>query len=135
MERETLQEIRRKTTKNLLWSLAESEREREKVLKKWFEQVKFEFFKNLILDVWLIETTVLIDQNRQRLHQNFKHNFYWTKDRLDQLKFWKNRIFFLKNKSVFEKNSSKHWILGIKYMSMRWNVFPKHKFWTQFSQN
>ena len=28
-----------------------SRREREKVLKKWFEQVKFEFFKNLILDV------------------------------------------------------------------------------------
>ena len=50
MERETLQEIRRKTTKNLLWSLAESERERksfEKFLKKWFEQVKFEFLKTL----------------------------------------------------------------------------------------
>ena len=30
MERETLQEIRRRTTTNLLWSLAESEREREK---------------------------------------------------------------------------------------------------------
>ena len=30
MERKTLQEIRRKITKNLLWSLAESEREREK---------------------------------------------------------------------------------------------------------
>ena len=29
MERETLQEIRRKTTKNLLWSLAESEREKK----------------------------------------------------------------------------------------------------------
>ena len=33
MERKTLQEIRRKMTKNLLWSLAESEREREKNLK------------------------------------------------------------------------------------------------------
>ena len=33
MERKTLQEIRRKITKNLLWSLAESEREREKSLK------------------------------------------------------------------------------------------------------
>ena len=30
MERETLQEIRRKMTKKLLWSLAELEREREK---------------------------------------------------------------------------------------------------------
>ena len=50
MERETLQEIRRKTTKNLLWSLAESKRERksfEKFLKKWFEQVKSEFLKTL----------------------------------------------------------------------------------------
>ena len=33
MERETLQEIRRKMTKNLLWSLAESERERERETK------------------------------------------------------------------------------------------------------
>ena len=33
MERKTLQEIRSKITKNLLWSLAESEREREKSLK------------------------------------------------------------------------------------------------------
>ena len=29
MERETLQEIRRKTTKKFLWSLAESKRERK----------------------------------------------------------------------------------------------------------
>ena len=50
MERETLQEIRRKMTKKLLWSLAELERERksfEKFLKKWFEQVKSEFLKTL----------------------------------------------------------------------------------------
>ena len=37
MERETLQEIRRKTTKNLLWSLAESERERK--VEKPFEKL------------------------------------------------------------------------------------------------
>ena len=52
MERETLQEIWRKTTKKSLWSLAESERERErksfeKFLKMWFEQVKSEFLKTL----------------------------------------------------------------------------------------
>ena len=44
------------------------ERERksfEKFLKKWFEQVKSEFFKNLILEIQLIETTVSIDRNRQ----------------------------------------------------------------------
>ena len=34
MERKTLQEIRRKMTKNLLWSLAESEREREREREK-----------------------------------------------------------------------------------------------------
>ena len=38
MERETLQEIRRKTTKKFLWSLAESKRERER------EREKFENF-------------------------------------------------------------------------------------------
>ena len=47
--------------------------------------------------------------------------------------FGKN--FFLKNKAILCRNSSKHWILWIKCMSMRWNVFHKHKFWTQFSQN
>ena len=52
MERKTLQEIRRKTTKSLLCSLAELERERErgkfeKFLKKSFEQVKSDFLKTL----------------------------------------------------------------------------------------
>ena len=42
---------------------------------------------------------------------------------------------FLKNKAILCRNSSKHWILWIKCMSMRWNIFQKHKFWTQFSQN
>ena len=52
MKRKTLQEIRGKTTKNMLWSLAESKKERErergkfeKFLKKCFEQVKSDFFK------------------------------------------------------------------------------------------
>ena len=44
MEREAQQKIWRKTTKNSLWSLAESEREKE-FLKKWFEQVKSDFLK------------------------------------------------------------------------------------------
>ena len=53
MERETLQEIRRKTTKNLLWSLVESERERERERSlKTFEKSelnksRFDFKKNL----------------------------------------------------------------------------------------
>ena len=60
-ERETLQAFWRKTTKKSLWSLAELEREREKVLKsfeKMFEQVKTKFLKNLIHDVRLIEKQV-----------------------------------------------------------------------------
>ena len=42
--------------------------------------------------------------------------------------FGKKKI--LKNKAILCRNSSKHWILWIKCMSMRWNVFHKHKFWT-----
>ena len=47
--------------------------------------------------------------------------------------FGKNKL--KKKKPVLYRNSSKHWILRIKCMSMRWNVFQKQKFWTQFSQN
>ena len=39
---------------------------------------------------------------------------------------------FLKIKAKYCRNSSKHWILWIKCMSMRWNAFQKHLFWTQF---
>ena len=53
-ERETLQEIWRKMTRKSLWSLVESEREK-KVLKKLFEQVKFEFLKKLMYDFRLIK--------------------------------------------------------------------------------
>ena len=53
--------------------------------------------------------SVSIDRNRQKLIKNFKCNFDWSKNRLDQLKFWKNKIFD-KNNLVFWKNSLKHWI-------------------------
>ena len=43
----------------------------------------------------------------------------------------KNKI--LKIKAILCKNSSKHWILWIKCMNVRWNAFQKHLFWTQFS--
>ena len=77
MERETLQEIRRKMTKICCGALPSgTERKRfEKFLKRWFQQVKSEFFINLILEIRLIETTLTIDRNRQRLHKNFKRNF------------------------------------------------------------
>ena len=57
----------------------------EKFLKKWFEQVKYEFFKNLILEIQLIETTVSIDRNRQRLHKNFKCNFDCSKKQIESI--------------------------------------------------
>ena len=73
MERETLQEIRRKTTKKFCGALPSGKERKsfEKFLKKWFEQVKYEFFKNLILEIRLIETTVSIDRNKQRLRLKF----------------------------------------------------------------
>ena len=56
-----LAKIKSKTTKNLLYSLAKLERERErveKVLKKKFESVKTLFLKNWIHDLRLIEKQV-----------------------------------------------------------------------------
>ena len=72
IEGKILQEIRRKTTKNLLWSLAESEREREKVLKKWFEQVKSDFSKNLIYEFRLIEADRGFFKNFQTISKQFR---------------------------------------------------------------
>ena len=74
MERETLQEIRRKTKKNLLWSLAESEREKsfEKFLKKWFEQVKSDFLKNLIHEFRLIENQFQLIETDRGFFKSFQ---------------------------------------------------------------
>ena len=48
---------------------------------------------------------------------------------------WKSRKNkFLKNRAILCRNSSKHDILWIECMSMRWNVFQKHLYWTQISQ-
>ena len=49
--------------------------------------------------------------------------------------FGKSKFLKKKNKLVLCRNPSKYWILRIKCMSMRWNVFQKHKFLTQFSKN
>ena len=71
-----MQEFWRKTTKKKsLWSLAELEREREKVLKsfeKMFEQVKTKFLKNLIHDVRLIEKQVRSIESGRGLLKFFK---------------------------------------------------------------
>ena len=49
-----LANIQKENDKKLLWSLVESEREK-KVLKKLFEQVKFEFLKKLMYNFRLIK--------------------------------------------------------------------------------
>ena len=41
---------------------------------------------------------------------------------------------FLKNKAILCRKFSKHSILWIKCMSMRWNALQKHLYWTQISQ-
>ena len=41
---------------------------------------------------------------------------------------------FLKNRIILCRNSSKHSILWIECMSMRWNVFQKHLYSTQIFQ-
>ena len=45
--------------------------EREKVLKKWFEQVKSDFFKKLIHEFRLIE----IDRGFSKVLKQFQNNF------------------------------------------------------------
>ena len=85
MERETLQEIRRKMTKKLLWSLAESERERksfEKVV--WTSQIWI--FKNLILEIRLTKTTVSIDRTDRDSLKILNAISIDQKNRLDQSK-------------------------------------------------
>ena len=139
-----------KWQKNLIEALTESYRERKfwKLLKSKFEHVKIRFEKTLykIFDWSKIRfdwTKMLrlnkyqssIDQNGQRMTKVFNRNFVWLKNRFNQSKFWKKQIFEKKNKLVLCRNPSKHWILRIKCMSMRWNVFQKHKFLTKFSKN
>ena len=63
---------------------------------------------------------------------NFNHNFNQSKDRFYRLKIWKKQN--LKNRAILYRNSSKHNILWIECMSMRWNAFQKHLYWTQISQ-
>ena len=75
MERKTLQEIRRKTTKNLLWSLVESEREKNL---KTFEkgELRFDLKKKKAYSRFSIDRkSVSINRNRQKLTKNFKCNF------------------------------------------------------------
>ena len=80
-----------KTTKNWGWCLSESEREKG-VLKSDLNKSNLTF-KKAYLRLLIDRKSLLIDRNRQKLTKNFKCNFDWLKNRLDQSKFWKSRIF------------------------------------------
>ena len=88
MREKNLAKIRLKTTKNLLCSLAKSEREREKFEKgfeKVFESVKALFLKNLKHDVRLIEKQVRsIEPDKGSLN-------FLNKISIDQKSDWINR--------------------------------------------
>ena len=78
LKEENLAKIRLKTTKNLLCSLAKSEREREKFEKcfeKVFESVKALFFKKLETQCSIDRKTSSINRTRQRLTEFFKQDF------------------------------------------------------------
>ena len=63
----------------------------------------------------------------------FNRNFDWSKKKFDRSKFWKKKIFEKRTNQFIAKTPQS--IERIKCMSMGWNVFQKHKFWNQFSQN
>ena len=125
MERETLQEIRRKTTKNLLWSLAKSEREREKVLKSFWKsglnKSNLNFLKTLFSKFdWSKQQFRLIEIDR--LHKNFKRNFDCSKKQIGSIKTQR----LTKFRKEF-RNLSKYWNWWTKFLSMWWNVFQKQQ--------
>ena len=132
-------------TKNLIWALTDRiERERvcvfENFLKSKFEHVKIRFEKTLytIFD-WSKIRFDWSNINRASIETNKGWPKILIAILIDQKKglidrnSGKNK--FLKNTTILYRNSSKHWILWIKCMCMRWNVFQKQKFWTQFFQN
>ena len=119
-----------KNDKNLRWSQAWiGEREREKSLKT-FEKVNLKrsrfVFKKSESRYSIDRKTVSINQNKQKLTKDFKRNFDWSKNRLDQSKIWKN--IFLEKITWFFKTLLKALNIRNKCMSMRWNAFSEHKF-------
>ena len=108
-----LAKIRLKTTKNLLCSLAKSERER-KVWKRFWKSVwisQSTVFKKLETRCSIDRKIGSINRTRQRLTEFFKQDFDWSKIRLDQSKFWKNN--FLEKITWFLKTYLK--ALNIRY--------------------
>ena len=70
--------------------VGEREKSFEKFWKRCLNKSNMSFLKKLDSRVSIDRKSILIDRNKQRLTKNFKCNFYWSKNRLDQSKFWKN---------------------------------------------
>ena len=143
-ERKTLQKEWRKTTKKLIRAWTESYGER----KSW------KLFGKMSLNTWRTVFSKLsirfsIDQKLCSIDRkcfdwssinraSIETNRGWPKILIAISIDWKTYSIdwnstknkFLKNKAILCRNSSKHWILWIKCMSMRWNIFQKHKFST-----
>ena len=103
--RKTLQKLRKKTTKNLKCCLAKSERE-EKLKNFWrrcFWNSQRTVFKKPEIRSSIDRKTGSINRTRQRLTKFLKQDFDWSKNRLDQSKFWKNS--FLREKTKFFENT------------------------------
>ena len=83
---------RQKNCCGALSSRRERERKVWKLLKKVFWTSQDLSFKNAYLRFSIDWKLVSIDRNRQKLTKFFKRNFYWSKNRLDQSKIWKNSI-------------------------------------------
>ena len=125
-----------KTTKNLQWSLAKSERER-KVWKMFWKSVWISqntIFIKLETRCSIDWKTDSINRIRQRLTEFFKQVFDWLKNKLDQSKFWKNNFLekitwflktYLKALNMRNKNA---WVLDEM-------LFQNTKFNPNFSKN
>ena len=89
-----MKKYRRKTTKNCCGALPSwRERERgkfEKLLKKMFWTSQDLTFKKAHLQFSIDRKSISIDRNKQKLTKDFKRNFDWSKNRLNQSKIWKN---------------------------------------------
>ena len=106
MERETLQEIWRKTTKKSLWSLVESEREK-KFWKSGLSKSNLIFFKTWFTSFdW---SKISFDWSKQieaslKIVKQFQNNFDWSKNRLDQSKQTEAPLNILKHFRLIEKH-------------------------------
>ena len=137
LEEKSLAKISKENDKKNCFDSLTDRREREKCFEKvwkWQNTWKLKVLKNSLCDFRLIENKIWSIENYIRLIQK-----QLSSDRNGQVqtkiliafsigratgsidrKFGKYN--FLKNKAILCRNSSKHSILWIKCMSMRWNA-------------